>query len=167
MLAARSPSILIVLPPGLALCGSLLASERRRRGIVAASYFGFPILALATPLAMLAHGAPPLDALATWAVAGLFFVASIATVDIRIRGRAALRLAVAMHGGLIVAAAAASIVARPVGIFVTCAVVATLRLMYVLADVDRFRALALKRVGMIETAVALALVVATAFVTAQ
>jgi hypothetical protein len=151
------PATAWIVAAGVLVAIAFLLLIRRRVGLVSLSTAGFFALALAAPLARLASGpgASAAELVGLWLFAALFFAGSSACVRLRMNRQGGVSLPIAAH--LLFIAAAAVLVG--LGLLPAIALLAGLpalaRLLWVVGDLPRYRRTSLKRIGLIETAVAL------------
>lgn len=157
------PVVLWALPPALALLAGYLWLTSRRASMTDLSIVGFLGLSLTAPLARVAATDvwTPGVLAALWLFTALFFCASAWCVRVRLVGHDGLALANAAHVALV--ALTTVLVARellPVIALIAIAP-AVARFAWVALDTARYRQWTLKRIGLIETAIALVLVIAS------
>jgi hypothetical protein len=161
-LAILRPHILWALPPAVVLFVTYLRMTSRRASMTDLSIIGFLALSLVAPLARIAAdgGGTPAGLAVLWLFTALFFCASAWCVRVRLVGSTGLPLAAAAHSGLL--ALTSVLVARELlpAIALVAIAPAMLRFVWVLLDVARYRKQTLKRIGIVETALALVLVAA-------
>lgn len=152
-LIASRPDILLLAIPGAILAGIYLIAEYRRRSMTTLSMIGFVGLALAGPLARIAAAdtVAVSELLLLWLLPAAFYSASAYTVHIRLVGAPGIRGAVAFHLVILVAVAVlASMELIPI-VGVIAMLVAVGKLTWILFDLGRYRAMSLKRIGLLES----------------
>jgi len=163
-LLVMRPVILWAVPPVLALLAGYLWLTSRRASMTDLSIVGFIALSMTAPLARVAatDAWTPGVLIALWLFTALFFCASAWCVRVRLVGYDGLALASAAHVALVVL----TIVLAARGLLPVIALVAigpaVVRFVWVALDVSRYRQQTLKRIGLMETAIALVLVAASA-----
>jgi hypothetical protein len=156
------PVIFWALPPALLLLIGYLLLSSRRASMTDLSIIGFVGLSLVVPVARVAatDDWTPGILVALWLFAALFFCASAWCVRVRIVGREGITLAAAAHAALLML----TVVLAARGLLPMIALVAIapaiVRFVWVALDVARYRQQTLKRIGLVETGIALVLVVA-------
>lgn len=157
------PVILWALPPALLLLAGYLWLTSRRASMTDLSIIGFIGLSITAPLARVAATDTwTVGLLASlWLFTALFFCASAWCVRVRLVGRDGLALATAAHVALL--GLTSGLVARDLLPWIALAAIAPalVRFLWVAFDVARYRQQTLKRIGLMETAIALVLVVAS------
>lgn len=159
VLAAMRPKVAPVLAAAVVMVAVLLAADRRRLSMTAQSIVGFVALTLAAPLVQLA-GAGSLawiEPTLLWLALTGFFTASALSVQLRIELAGGTTRAVTFHGIFLVASTIVC-VAGGGTLPVVMATVACAKLACALADIDTYRRLTLRRIGLIETGASLVLV---------
>lgn len=157
LLVIERLSVIAVVPVALTFGWMLLRSDRRRMSIAEKSMIGLPVLALAAPLMQLATGdTNALSVAGLWLMVAGFFVGSSTTVRIRL-GATGLSAIIYTIAFIAVAIALFAFGAGTVPLWI--AGVQTVKLAWVLHDVDAFRVIPLRRIGVIETLAALLLLV--------
>jgi hypothetical protein len=161
-LAMLRPEILWALLPSVALFALYLWLTSRRAAMVDLSIIGFIGLSIVAPIARVAAGPAwsIWELAAIWSYTALFFCASAWCVRVRLVGVEGIPLAAAAHTALL--ALTAILVARDILPLVALVAIvpALARFVWVWLDVARYRRQTLKRIGLLETALALALILA-------
>lgn len=156
------PAVLWLAPAGLIVFGVYFWMISRKASMSDLSFVGFAGLALAGPLARIASDPvwAPLELGALWLFVALFFCASAWCVRIRLVGRDGLVSATVAHVVLTASTIALVITGALPGIAIAAIVPAIVRFAWVSVDIPRYRRQPLKRIGIVETVIALGLVVA-------
>jgi hypothetical protein len=163
-LVALRPDVAWALPLALVLSVVYLWLTSRRASMTDLSIVGFLGLSMVAPVARMAAGDWTIAGLgAIWTYTALFFCASAWCVRVRLVGSEGLPLAAAAHTALL----ALTLILAARGVLPVIALVAIapaiVRFLWVALDVARYRQQTLKRIGLLETAIALMLVVASAW----
>jgi len=153
-LLASRPDVLMLAIPAVLLGAIYLVAEYRRRSMTTLSMIGFVALALTGPLARIAAApnATTTELLLLWLLPAAFYSASAYTVHIRLVGAPGIRRAVGFH----LTVTAALVALASAGLVPLVAVVAMLvavgKLVWIVLDLGRYRAMTLKRIGLLESA---------------
>jgi|GEM_PF-2867940 len=152
-LAWLRPVVLVILPPMLLLGAILFEIDRRRGGMTDLSIAGFPALALGAPLVYLASVETVNFeiALLLWGIATTFFWSSVACVNVRLRGERAIAPALWFHALLLLATALLVTFGMAPPVTAAASGIAIARMLFVMNNVNRYRRLPLKRIGIVET----------------
>jgi hypothetical protein len=160
LLVLRPATLWLLLPAGLVVILYTLLL-RRRASMDSLALIGFIGLSLAAPAARIgaADEFDPVGLLGLWLLATAFFCCSSYCVRIRLKGKQGVSAAIACHlsalalVGLLIAID----ILPPVAL--GAMILSLGRLLWILTDVERYRRLPLKRIGLLESAVSLLFIV--------
>lgn len=160
VLFARAPALAPLAVLGIALAVSYGISLRRRMTMIAQSIPGFLAATLLTPATILVSNpdATIPSLVSSWGAVASYFCASIFMVRLRLEGRSGARPALIYHG--IATIALLIMISRgvpPIPLLLPMGL-SWIRFAVIWGKFQRWQELPLKRIGMIETAAALAVV---------
>jgi len=149
---------------GIVLMCAYLWMYHRRGTMIGQSIAGFLAATLVTPATRLvADGESNVEVVALlWGVTAAYFCSSIFAVRIRLEGGIAVRPATIYHVLATIALIVPVALNRTSLLYLLPMVIAWLRLLAIRVDVERWRSLPLKRIGLLESAAAAIVVVVIA-----
>jgi hypothetical protein len=155
------PAILWMLLPSAVVAGTYVMMLRRRASMNSLALVGFVGLALAAPAGRIAvaGGFDPVELLGLWLLATLFFCGSSYCVNIRLKGARGVAPALWYHAGALLVTILLALSGLLPGIAVATMLLAAGKLVWILADMERYRALPLKHIGILESCVSLLFVI--------
>jgi hypothetical protein len=160
-IAISQPAILWLLLPAGIVGGLYGAMLLRRASMDALATVGFIGLSLAAPAASIASSGrfAPFEVLGLWLLAAMFFCGSSYSVRIRLKGAYSVTEAVGYHLMALAGVACLTLVTLLPPIALVAILPGGAKLLWILRDVDRYRRLPLKRIGIQESVVSLLFVI--------
>jgi 4-hydroxybenzoate polyprenyltransferase len=164
-LALSQPQILWLLIPVGIIGGVYAVMLTRRASMDTLATVGFVALSLAAPAASIASSGrfDPVAMLGLWLLAAMFFCGSSYSVRIRIKGAWSITQAVGYHLCALACVAALTLTTLLPPIALLAILPGGAKLLWILRDVDRYRRLPLKRIGLQESAFSLLFVIIYSF----
>jgi hypothetical protein len=164
-IALSQPQILWVLLPAGIVGGVYAVMLVRRASMDALATVGFIGLALAAPTAYIASGGrfDRLEVLGLWVLTAIFFCGSSYSVRIRLKGADSITQAVGYHLLALTVVASLTLVTLLPPIALLAILPGGAKLFWILRDVDRYRRLPLKRIGIQESVASLLFVIIYSF----
>ena len=162
LLSTIAPQLWVIIIPGGVVFAAYALMDPRRFGMGERSVVGFLLLTLAAPTLQLAVGTPSISSVVeTWFIASLYFCGSAMNIRLRLVKRATAQgmnakaqQAILYHALLTALCFALASTGLTGWTTVLVLSVSSLRLIWILQNLERFRALPLKRIGVQESLLA-------------